>query len=146
MLIGISLGILIVLTIFNIVVGSSFDEIIFGTYDMDAVINGSDTSYTLDNLNIIFNINSLTGAIAIIIIVGLLCTILGIRILGSGISETSVRFLTTCVFYTGIWSLFSVLSYELIINIKVFGLLLYITLTIIFVLGVVQKLTSNNNG
>ena len=144
MLIVISLSVLIVLTIFNIVIGSSFNEIQFESYDIEAVINGSDTSYTLQNLDFVFNIDSLTGAIAIIILIGLLCCLIGIRILGSGLSETSVRFLTTSIFYTGVWSLFSVLSYDLIISIEVFGLLLYITLTIIYVLGVVQKLTTNN--
>lgn len=144
MLITISLSILIVLTIFDIVIGSSFDEIQFKSYDINAIINGSDTSYTLENLDFVFNIDSLTGAIAIIIIVGLLCCLIGIRILGSGLSETSVKYLTTAIFYTGIWSLFSLLSYNFIISIKVFGLLLYISLTIIYVLGVVQKLTTNN--
>ena len=88
-----------------------------------------------------FNITLVTGAIAIIMVVGLLALGLGIRVLGSGLSETSVKTLVGGIAYTGIWMVLSVMSMPLILNIETFGTIIYVILTVGYVLGVIQKLT-----
>jgi len=88
-----------------------------------------------------FNITLVTGAIAIIMVIGLLALGLGIRVLGSGLSETSVKTLVGGIAYTGIWMVLSVMSMPLILNIETFGTIIYVILTVGYVLGVIQKLT-----
>lgn len=88
-----------------------------------------------------FDITLLAGAIAIIMVVGLLALGLGIRVLGSGLSETSVKTLVGGIAYTGIWMVLSIMSMPLILNIETFGTIIYVILTIGYVLGVIQKLT-----
>jgi len=124
-LIMVSLTLLITITFFNIILGVSF------------VPYNTNTPYGIN-----FGINEITGAIAIIIIIIYLAVLLGIQIFGSGISEHSVRVVITLTSYLAIWGVFSVLSYNLIISIEIFGTLIYIFLTIMFVIGVINKISS----
>jgi len=88
-----------------------------------------------------FSIGLLAGAIGIIMVVALVALGLGIQVLGSGLSETSVKTLVSGIAYTGLWLVLSVLSSPLILDIQVFGLVIYVILTIGYVLGVIQKIT-----
>lgn len=88
-----------------------------------------------------FNIDSTSGAIAIIFIIAIAGSIIGIRILGSGLAETSIRTLTIAMAYTGVWLVLSLLAIPLLFSIELFGSLIYIVLTIGYVIGVIQRIT-----
>ena len=139
MLILLSLGILIVIALFSIVIGGNLTTIQSQSIDINATSGGSTSNFDFTDLSQSFYIDDLVGAIVIIIIIISLSALLGLRIFSSGLSETSVRMLTLGISYVAIWSMFSVLSYELIADIQVFGFIIYIVLTLAYVLGIIQK-------
>lgn len=139
MLILLSLSCLILISIFAIVVGSSIKKIGLGSIVSDAVVGGNETSYSLTNLSETFYIDEFAGAIVIIIVIISICAIIGIRIFYSGLSDVSIKMITLGITYTSIWSVFSTLSYSLIVSIEIVGALLYIVLTTMYVIGIIQK-------
>ena len=143
MLIAISLGILIVISIFAIITGSSIKEIGAESIESTGVVNDTSSSYDITNIGATFYIDEFTGALVIIIAIMIIATLIGLQILGSGLSDTSVRIISIGITYYGIWSIFSILSYELIVSIEVIGALMYILLTVVFTIGLVQKFTSS---
>lgn len=137
---------MIIITLISIVFGADFLGVSVNVdYLIDQMKNGTVKELLIEQGILqgshTFNITLLGGAIAIIMVVGIIALGLGIQVLGSGLSETSVKTLVGGVAYTGIWLVLSVLSAPLILNIETFGTIIYIILTIGYVLGVVQKLT-----
>lgn len=140
MLIAISLGILIIISLFSIITGSSIKEI--GSENLTAVgtTNQTTESFSISNIGATFYIDEFQGAIVIIIALLIIAVIIGLNIFGSGLSDQSVRIITLGLVYYGIWSIFSVLSYTLIVSIEVIGALVYIILTVMFTIGLIQKI------
>lgn len=139
-LIAISLGTLIVISLISVLTGGNFDK----TIDVDLIestgnVNQSTTTFDFGNLSTVFYIDEFQGAIVIIIGLIAILVLLGFRILNSGLSDETVKTLTTFIEYMVLWLIFSVLSYPLIISIQVIGGFLYIFLTILFVIGVFQE-------
>ena len=124
-LLVLSLSLLLVIVLFNVVLGASFSD-----YNVSGSFGAT------------FGIDSLTGALSVIIILITVATIVGIQVLGSGISEQSVRTIIIVVGYAGIWGLFSVLAINLILSIELFGLLIYLLLTILYAIGVMDKISN----
>ena len=123
---------LIVLSLVSIIFGNKFIGI-----DVKSV---SVEGYKSEAL--FFNIDPLTIGLEIVIVIALACALLGVRILGSGLSEQSVRLLSVSLCYTAIWSFLSLLAYPLIRTIQIFGVVLYILLTVLFTIGVLEKMFS----
>ncbi len=124
-LIIMSLMMLVIIAFFNVILGASF------------------TSYTVGTeYGTIVGVDSLTGALTIIIILVALALVVGIQVLGSGLNDTTVKTIIVITGYASVWGIFSVLSINLIISIQIFGTLIYLFLTIIYVIGVVDKLGS----
>jgi len=90
-----------------------------------------------------FNIDPLTGAIVIITIIGAISIVIGIQILGSGLADWSIRTAMLTTVYISLWAVLTALSMSLIIEIEMFGGLIYIALTIGYTIGVIQKLSEN---
>jgi len=139
MLILLSLSCLILISIFAIVLGSSIKEIGIDSIISDAVVGGNETSYSLTDLSESFYIDEFAGALVIIIVIVSICAIIGLRIFFSGLSDVSIKIITLGITYTSIWSVFSSLSYSLIVSIQIVGVLLYIVLTTMYVIGIIQK-------
>ena len=134
---------LLVLTFIAIIFGSSFVSI---TIEQEAIstwlkLNNTLTESRIEQINTTINIDDLTGAIAIIITLAMITSVIGLRVLGSGLSDESVRTLTIAIIYTSIWTILSILAYSLFAIIELFGLLIYVCLTIIFVIGVIEKIS-----
>lgn len=136
---------LIVLTFLSVIIGNTFMSVgishnIIGLMengslkDMLVGLEGAESTST-------FNLSGLEGAIAIIIVISTIAVIMGIRILGSGLSETSIKAMMVGFGYTGLWLVLSILSAPLFFQIELFGTFIYIGLTIGYVIGVVQKLS-----
>lgn len=76
-------------------------------------------------------------SIAIIISVALgLCLVLGIKVLGSGISGSVIPIVFMVTILTGVFTLLSGLSYPVFVEIPVIGFPLYFGLIICYVIGV----------
>lgn len=143
MLIAISLGILIIISLFAIITGSSIKEIGAENISSTGTVNDTSSSYDISNIGATFYIDEFTGALVIIIAIMIIATLIGLQILGSGLSDTSVKIISIGITYYGIWSIFSILSYELILSIEVVGALMYIILTVVFTIGLVQKFSGS---
>lgn len=145
MLITITLLILIVITLFSIIAGSSFTgNVIENVIDNELIVNGTGSTLELDS-STFFNIDPVIGFTATIIVIVVLASVLGIQIIGSGLSPETVRVMIIGISYAGIWIVFSLLAEPLISSIEIFGTLLYVVLTIGYVIGVVQQIAGGGD-
>ncbi len=141
MLVSTTLLILFVLVIFNLVLGNNLLSNIYDIeIDVEAIVDGTPATYEIMGSSVSFGITELEGMIVLLIVIITIASIVGIQILGSGLSDSSVRTLTIVIFYAGLWTMLSALVFNLINTIEIFGYLIYITLTIAYVLGVFQKI------
>lgn len=82
--------------------------------------------------------------IAVVISVG---SLVGIRVLGSGISDTSVNVIIRCVVYFVTWSILSAVTYSFLTLLPFpFGEMIYATLTLLFAFGVFLSIGSIGGG
>ena len=140
MLIGITLAIMVVITLFSIISGNSFIGLITETIiDNSVIVNGSTTSLEIPVPEGTFGLDPLTGGLVLITALAILGAIISIQVVGSGIGEGGVRILMISFFYGGLWGILSIVSANLIIAIEAFGLLIYLMLTILYAIGVVSK-------
>ncbi len=145
MIIGITLGILIVLTLFSLVLG----ETLIGVsatilVDNTAIVNGSTTTFVVEGLDVVFQIDTtslITAGIALIVSIIVVAGITGIQVLGSGLNPESAKIIIVITGYIGIWSALSIIAFNLITSIQIFGSIIYITLTLAYSIGVIQKLS-----
>ena len=146
MLISLTLLILIVLTLFSVILGNAFiGKTVPNVYDNDLIVNGTVSNLGVGGQDALFNIDPVLGFTLTIIVVVALASVLGITVLGSGLSPTTVRVMIIGITYAGIWIVFSILAEPLISSIEVFGTLIYVSLTIGYVYGVVQKIASGGD-
>jgi hypothetical protein len=141
-LILISLGVMLFLSVFSVVLGESWSDFnvdvlqdfwsevdSLAEYVRPEVLSGG--SMGIDNL---------TGAITIIVIFITLGAIIGIQVLGSGLSDTSVRTITLAIVYIGVWTSLTFLAGNLIFSIEEFGTIIYVSLTLVYAVGCIQKI------
>lgn len=106
--------------------------------------NGEPISLAQDDSEYNFAINETQGIIAIVIAVSLIGSLIGIRVLGSGLSETTVKILYNTIFFYGVWGLFSVFALEWLLIIPLYmGWLIYFVLTGVLSFGIVQQINGN---
>lgn len=139
MLILLTLTILIVIALFSMIIGGSLETQNAELINVNGTSAGTQSNFDFFNLSNQFYIDGLAGMIVIIIVIIAISCLVGLRIFSSGLSENSVKILTIGITYIAIWSIFSTLAYPLIIEIQVFGLIIYLILTIGYVIGIVQK-------
>lgn len=139
MLIGLTLAIMLIITLISIIGGNSFiGTISENLVDTEAIVNGTTTTFdiVLDDVN--FGLDPITGGIALIIALSVVGALIGIQFVGSGLNDSSVRIIMLAIFYGGLWAILSLLAYNLIVAIEVFGGMIYLVLTILYAVGVVQ--------
>lgn len=147
MLIGITLGIMMVLTLFSIIAGNSFIGIITeGLVDNSALINGTTTTFEIPVDDFVFGLDPIWGGLALITALATIGAIITIQIVGSGLSANGTRIIMVSIFYIGIWTILSFLAEPLISSISVFGSLMYLTLTLLYAIGVVSKYFGGGGG
>lgn len=131
MYILLSLGCLMLITVFNLV--------LMGSGQMSFIVQ-SNTNYLDAIIGFEFIIDDFWFALGIVIaLIGIGCVI-GISIFGSGINSESVRIIMIIIAYISLWVFLSILSIDLILNIAIFGVLIYILLTMFYTVGVIKKL------
>ena len=144
MIVSATLLILVVLSLFSVVLGNSFFGIVVEqTISNSLIINGSTTTFSVQTSDLVFSIDPIAGMIANIITWTSIALLIGIRAFGSGLSDEAVRIGSLGIIYTAVWTLLSALAIPLIFAIELFGALIYIVLTIAYVIGVIQKISSS---
>ena len=149
MIVGLMLMILIFLSMFSLILGNSLlsGSAIIGV-DNSAIINGSVTTYVVAPESVLFTIDTTTlivAGIALLVTIGITAGITGIQVLGSGLNAQSVRMIILLVAYGGVWTTLSILAFNLINSIEIFGSVLYITMTVLYAIGVIQKLSGSGD-
>ena len=146
MIVGITLAIMLLLTVLSIVFGQNFGSgIVDSTTEGLTLINGTSTTVVLGKGDVIFSIDMIEGAIPIMAVMLVVVILLGITALATGLSPQTVKIGTFLIFYIGIWVLLSVNAEPLIRSIEVFGGLLYVVLTIGYTFGIFQSLSGGNS-
>ena len=148
MLIGATLLLLSVIVILSLVLGSSFigvfNEI---TINNEAIVNGTSTTFSIPSSTVFYNISTsdIVGSIGIITSVFIVAAaIIGITVLSSGLNPQSAKLILLASGYIAIWALLSAISYGLIVSIEIFGGIIYVMLTIAYLIGVVQSLSGGD--
>ena len=146
MLVGMTLAIMLLLTVLSIVFGQDFGSgIVDSTTSGTTLINGTSTTVVLGQGDVIFSIDLIEGAIPIMAVMLIVVILLGITALATGLSPQTVKIATYLIFYVGIWVILSVNSESLIRSIEIFGGLLYVVLTIGYTIGVFQNLSGGKS-
>lgn len=143
MIIGLTLAILLVITLLSVISGGSF---VAGTtsseFSNEVIVNGSTTTVGYPDVDVAFSVDPLLGGLAILTVIIAIACVIGLQVLGSGLNDTAVATVRTVIMYTGLWTCLSLLSFPLIASIEVFGALIYIVLTIGFVIGVFRNIST----
>jgi len=143
-LITITLGIMMIITLLSIISGNTFTSYSdTQTFDQTVFVNGTASEFAINDTAVLFQIDGLIGALIILVVIATVVGLIGIQVLASGLSDTSVSTIRTSIIYGGIWGLLSVGASALIISIETFGALIYLMLTILYIIGVIQKMGEN---
>ena len=144
MLIGASLLVLSVIVIFSLVFGGGFiggsTEI---AIDNEAIVDGVSSTFLIDPTQVFWGINTgdLYGAITIVTITLIaIAGITGISVLSSGINPQSARIIVTASVMGTLWVLLSLIAFPLILSIEIFGALIYVMISIAYIIGVLQMI------
>ena len=133
--------VIILLAFLSVIFGNSFigsgSQLV---YDNTLIINGTTSTLGSDPSDSWFNIDAITGLLVVITIITTVALVFGIQVVGSGLGDSTVRTITIITAFTGIYTVFSILAFNLITSIEVFGSLIYIGLTVMYVYGVAQKI------
>ena len=146
MLIGLTLFIMGVLTIFSLVLGSGLSGSVLDTsVSEDLIVNGSTTTLEWIGDDMLFAIDPTVATIGVFVIIGGIVAVLGIQFLGSGLSPESIKTIMACILYGAVWGLLSILALPLISAIEVFGTIIYMILLIGYITGVIQNITGGES-
>lgn len=86
-----------------------------------------------------FSLDTSLGWIVLLGVILAVGTIAGITIFGSGLSDASQQLLWKGTFFLTVWSMLSLMAYNLILAGGFFVFILYFILTIMYVIGVVRE-------
>lgn len=103
-------------------------------------VNGTENVVNIPVGSFTFGISATQGAIAVLISVIALGAVVGVRVMGSGILGISAEIIVKGAFYFAMWGIFSVFAQPLIGAIPVFGVIIYLMLTIMYIVGFMQTL------
>lgn len=147
MLITLTIMVMIGLSIFSIILGSEFiASTINVEVDNISLINGNATTFLVEGQDVIFQIDTsvlINAGIALLFTVIIVAGITGITVLGSGINPQSAKIIIMLTAFIGVWSSLTLIVFSLIIEIAIFGSVIYIGLTLGYSIGVIKKLTGS---
>lgn len=145
MLIAVPLMVLIIITFLSIILGGTLISGLANVaIDNTALVDGDSATFVVVGQDVLFSIdttNLIVAGIALIISIIIVAGITGITVLGSGLNPQSARIIIFLTGYIGVWTTLTALAFNLIIQIEVFGSIIYIGLTIAYVIGVIQKIS-----
>lgn len=142
-LIYIPLGVLVILSFIVLTFGNSF-SFYSDTNTIDSVITVNGTIQEFSSIySLNFGISIQEGILSIIIGLSVVVGLIGIQLVGSGLSDESVRILTIIIVFVGLWMFLSSFTYELFTMIEYFWLI-YWFFTFLYVFGVIEKIAGGN--
>ncbi len=148
MIITITLSILVILTLFSLILGENFIGATTNVIvDNTALVNGSTTTFFVEGQDVLFQIDTavlLNSGIALIVAIIIVATITGIQVLGSGLNANSAKIIILITGYIGIWTSLSIVAFNLITSIEIFGSIIYISITIAYSIGVLQNISGGS--
>lgn len=111
-----------------------------GDWQVNQTINGSDTylGWDIGAFTIEFDLE--TSMIAVLASFIIVAVIVGLNILGSGMTDFGGRALYKSLMFMGIWTLFTTLSSEMFFSIPLLGIFLYFFITFVYGLGIVEEI------
>ena len=138
-----------------IVIGSFYQLYTYGSVDLSGsgaqtqnIAGGQTLNETETDIEVAGGSLSLdftmTAGLVVIIIGAIVLSLIGLQVLGSGLDGFSVKIIWNGIVYYGLWSVFSVLAFNPINSIPIFGLLLWFFLTLFYTFGVFGKMGSEN--
>jgi hypothetical protein len=92
-----------------------------------------------------FKISAIQGAILMITTIIAIGAVVGIRVLGTGVSSITVEIVTKGTFYFALWGILSAFAQPLISQIYLLGSIIYIILSLMYVIGFVQSINSGGS-
>ncbi|MGM0496043.1 MAG: hypothetical protein ACQERX_05225 [Bacillota bacterium] len=116
---------------------------IFLVLDFLSVFMGdswSMASFQAEGQTFTFNIAAFSDSITWFSVIMGAAGIVGIQIFGSGLSDESTEIIMSIIVYATLWSFVVSLSFPLIAQIPVLGASISIILTLIYVIGVMDKI------
>lgn len=90
-----------------------------------------------------YDFNQFVGASLAGIIGGLV--FIGIKIIGSGLNDQTVRILSGAVLFSTLWTMTSTFSSNIIKGIPIFGVIVWSVLSVVYVVGVIVELTEGGD-
>lgn len=139
-------ALLLILGVFSALSMFGFGGVVAGSLETQSfagtqIINGTvQTTLESNEYSSGFYIDPITGALVILIIIGIAVTALSIQVLGSGLGETGQTTARTVMIYVGIWALLSSLSLALLSSIPILGTSNWIILTVFYTISVMRSM------
>lgn len=106
--------------------------------------NGTETEIGFEDTQMQIDIDFVTGFTALIIGAVALGTVIGIVVLGSCLSERTQKIILTSAICLGLWSMFSLLTYNVITGIPVLGVMLWVAFTFVYMIGFFREVNGGN--
>lgn len=139
------LMILLSITLFSIITGNNLITVgIDEAYSFTQTLNGTITEVELPDIATSLFLDPLIQAVIWISIIAGIIIISSITVLSSGLSEIGSKWIGYSIFYISIWIILSTLSFPLITSIELIGVIIYITLTILYAIGVIVQLGTSS--
>lgn len=123
---------------------SEYQTMDSGSYTFDEqsgtfTVNGSDTTYTLGEQNLVLGISVNEGIMVAVIAIVALISVIGVTALTLDISETAERAIANFAIFGAFWGIFSVLLYDRLTEIPSgIGWFLYLLISIIHLFGILK--------
>ena len=147
MLISLTIMVMVGLSLFSIILGSDYISNTLNVgVDNISLINGNTTTFLVESQDVIFQIDTsslINAGIALLATIILVATITGVSVLGSGLNPQSAKIIITLTAFIGLWTTLSLIVFPLIIEIAIFGSIIYIGLTIGYSIGVYQQFSGS---
>lgn len=110
----------------------------------EIVVDNSTTEITVpEGGSHSFNIWGISGAMVILTIAVTVGILLGIHVVGSGISDTSQKMVFSSILFLGLWTYLSIVSAEFFFALAI-TTIAWVGLTMIFILGVGFHMTQGD--
>jgi hypothetical protein len=100
---------------------------------------GSNYSFNLFGFSVPFTIGT-EGILLLIVVVGIIGTVAGISVLGSGMTTFSQAIIYKSLFYYALWGILSALCVAVILSFPIIGLGFWLVLTVAYAVGVQEQI------
>ena len=139
-LIGITLFVMFMLVVFSLITGNSMiGTPVYEVISSELIDNGTSTVVDFSVVNGVFGVTELSLGIGMIAVILAVAVGFSVQVVGTGLSENGSRMIIYSAFYVSLWVILSLLAEPLISSIDVFGSMIYMLLTVTYVVGIMKS-------